>query len=798
MDMLMQDLRFALRQLRKHPGFTTIVVLMLGLGIGANSALFGIVNAALLRPLPYPNSGRIASISLANKYGDMMVLDQPTIQLLLKQSSRSFDALAAYTTDAAIVTGGATPERVGGGSITPAFFRVMAVQPAIGRGFTEDDARRGHAPVVILGHDLWVRDFNSDPRIIGQTVKLDDRAHTVVGVMPDGFHFPGTAEFWRPLTFPVASSGSVFYESMLGRLRDGVSVAAARGELATVRHVREAELPPEERGGEMRVMTLHERLYGDLRPALLILLGTVACVLLIACANVANLLLARATSRRKELALRAALGASRARLVRQLLVESLVLALLGGVCGLLIPAYGLGLFTVVGPQTLTRVPGIVVDNHVLVFTLVVSLVTGLLFGLAPAVTAARASVHDALKDGASHLTGIGTTARPRRLLVTVELAVTVVLLIGAGLLVKSFVRFQSIDPGFDETGVLTARITLPELRYPNAATQEAFFQKVLGRARALPGVQSASLSDVIPLRGPRMTEEITMPNADGTPGETRRLASAVVGPEYFRTFRIPLRAGREFTDADETGAPKVTVISEGMARLYFPGKPAVGEQLALAGKALVIGIVSDVRQSAGDVNPLPTFYLPFRQSESSAYRAIALRVRPGVDPMNLAPLLQQAVRDVDPEQPITGVQTMEQVLSESMAPRRFNTLLLGAFAALALLLSTFGLYGLLAYLVAQRTHEIGVRMALGAERHDVLGLVLRQGMVLTAAGIILGLVAAFWLTRLLASQLFHVQTTDPFIFAVVPVVLIVVSVIATLLPARRATQVDPAMALRAE
>jgi putative ABC transport system permease protein len=802
MTALAQDLRYALRQLRKNAGFSVIVVLMLALGIGANSALFGIVNAVLLRPLPYPTADRIVSISLVAKGNDMERIDDPTVQVLLQEQPRLFTALAASNGTGANFAGGAAPERVSGARISANFFRVMGMAPALGRSFATEELQRDGPPVVILGHGLWARDFGSDPRILGQAVKLDDKSYTVVGVMPAGFRYPDQAEYWLPLTpLPSVGGGGHFFVDMVGRLAPGVSVDAARAELMALRRTHAAELPAALQDTQLRVMSLHERMYGDLRPALLILLGTVGCVLLIACANVANLLLARAASRRKELALRAALGASRTRLVRQLTVESLVLAILGGACGLLLPVYGLHLFASFGPRSLTSVPGIAVDGRVLAFTLGVSVLTGLLFGLAPALTISHGDLHDALKDGGTRMAWSVARGSPRRVLVTAELAIAMVLLIGAGLLAKSFVRFHAIDPGFHAAGVLTADLALPSARYPDSISQTAFYRRVLERVRALPGVEAAALTQTTPLGGFYMSA--TLPSASGggaAPGDAPRYAMTPVGTEYFRTFGIPLRAGREFTDADDRSALPAAVISESMARIVFGHEPAVGKQLTLGGDEhyTVVGVAADVRQLPSVATPLPAVYTALRQAGSSTYRRIALRARAGSDPLALAPAVRQVVRSVDPEQPISSVRTMEERLADSMAPRRFNALLLGAFAVLALLLAASGLYGLIAYLVAQRTHEIGVRMALGAERRDVLALVLRQGLTLTLGGVVVGFVAAFALTRLLASMLFDVTTTDPVIFVVVPLVLIAVAVMATLLPARRAARVDPMIALRAE
>jgi predicted permease len=802
MHYLSQDIRYALRSMLHNPGFTATVALILALGIGANSTLFGIVDAVLLRPLPYPESNRIVSISMASEDGsDIGRLDEPTAQLLARSSLRDFDAVAISNGTGANLTGGRAPERVAGARTSASFFEVMGVAPARGRTFTAEELRKGGPPAVIIANGLWKRDFGGDPSVLGRTVRLDDRSYTVVGVMPEGYDYPNDAEYWLPLP-PLESmaGGGYMFVDAIGRLKSGVGVPGGLAELESVRSRHLAELPSDLQSTTLRAMTLHERAYGDLRPALLILLGTVGCVLLIACANVANLLLARAAVRKREFALRTALGAARSRLMRQVLVESVLLALLGGALGLVLPVYGMPLLAALGPEYLHAVPDIAVNGGVLLFILVVSLGTGVLFGSAPAIALASGDVQLALRNGGTALLGEGGRTGPRRVLVAAELALAVVLLTGAGLLVKSFINFRGVDPGFTAEGVLTATVTLPETRYESAAAQEQFFRDLIARARAIPGVESAALSSITPLGGFNMTRRSGPQSESPIQVAVPQFAVSTVGTEYFAVFGIPVLAGREFAERDDAHTEPVVIISESMARAAFPGRPAVGERLELGDdeRYTVVGVVADARQRPAQAAPLPMMYRARLQSGSSTYGHISLRTREGTDPLTLVPALRAALEGVDPTQPLSHITTMDALLSESIAPRRFNVLLLGSFAALACVLAAVGLYGVIAFLVAQRTREIGLRMALGADARQIVLAVLRQGLLVASAGVAVGIATALALSRIVAGMLFGITARDPMVFVAVPLLLLGVAALAIVVPARRASRVDPAMALRGE
>lgn len=803
-ETIVQDVRYGWRGLRRSPLFTLATAVTLGLTIGATSALFAVANAVVWRPLPFPQSDRIVSISIASQGNDAARMDEPTARLATASHVPAFETFALYDTTGAGLTGGAAPERVLGARVSLEFFEVMRAHPALGRSFARAEMQAGGPPAIIVSHSLWTRALGRNPGVLGRTLRLDDRPYTVVGVMPAGFGFPrrsafpGHTEFWVPLLPRPITGGGFFFVDFIGRLRPGMSVPMARNDLMQLRNSHAHGLPAFVRESDIRVMPLHERLYGDFRGPIVLLLGAVLCVLLIGCANVANLLLARRAARRHELALRAALGASRGRVVRQLLIESLLLALLGGLPALAILDAALRAFLGFGPAAVTRIPGIAVDLPALGFLVGITIAVGLLFGVAPALSAGASDPHESLKTGAGRVS-TGADGALRRVLVALEVAAAVVVVIGASLLVKSLVRFEEVDPGFHADNVLTASLMLPRPRYADAGARRAFYGDVLERVRSLPGVESAALpGGWNPLSFTMAWSPASKPGSADP--RASQIAAGVVGSSNFRTFGIPIVSGRECRDREPAGV-RSAVVNARMARLAFGGRPAVGQTLNLRaqGTFTVVGVAADVvRDIRTNAAPLPTVFTCVDPTDPAFAADIGIRVRSGTDPASLASALRKTVAGVDPELPVADIATVPQLVEEAGASRHFNTLLFASFAALAFVLAVFGLYAVTAYLVAQRTREFGVRIALGAGRGATVRLVVRQALGPAVSGIGLGLAAAAALTRLLHSLLFEVSTLDPGVFAAVAIVLVIVSGLAAAIPALRAMRVDPVVALRAE
>jgi putative ABC transport system permease protein len=800
-----QDLRYGLRTLVKNPGFTIVAVIALALGIGANSAIFSVVNTVLLRPLPYQNPDALVMVwEDATHLGFPRNTPSAANFIDWRTQNTVFEGMATTAERSFNLTGVGEPERFDGRRVSGNLFTLLGVEPQLGRTFLPEEDKPGAARAVILSYGLWQRRFGSDPKIVGQPLSLNGESYTVVGVMPRSFQFPTRKDqLWVPIAFSseeAASRGNHYLE-VVARIKPGVTLRQAQAEMGTI-GARLAQQYPEENTRMGVVVTpLHEQLVGDIKPALLILLGAVGFVLLIACANVANLLLARAAVRQKEIALRLALGASRSRLTRQFLTESVLLAALGGGVGLLLSIAGIDLLKRFIPDTISQAHAIGIDGKVLVFTMLVSLVTGLIFGLAPAAQASNFNLNETLKEGGRD-SGAGSGGnRIRALLVISEVAVSFILLIGAGLLINSFLHLRNLDPGYRADHLLAMKVALPDSKYPDKERRSPFYAEVIRRVQALPGVQSVAVASNLPLtyNGDSMPIGVEG-RADPPPDQRPDVILRVVSPGYFSTMGIALVKGRDFSERDNADATKVVVVSEKTARHFWPGEDPIGKRLKPGSTTSespwreVIGVVKDVRQNDFVAEPKMEMYMAYPQLSSFAPNALV--VRTNVAPLSLATSVRNAVWAVDKDQPVSDIRTMEGIVSESVARQRFSMLLLGIFASLALILAAVGIYGVMSYSIAQRTREIGIRMALGAQRSDVLKLAVGQGLRLVLIGVAIGLGAAFILTRVMASLLFGVSATDPTTFATISLVLISVALLASYIPALRATRVDPMVALR--
>jgi putative ABC transport system permease protein len=804
MDGLRQDLAFAVRMLRKNPGTTAIAILALALGIGANSAIFSVVGALLLRPLPYPDAERLVRIYETNliKGWDRNSV-APANFLDWQEANEVFESMAAFRWSSPALTGPGDAERLIGIEAGAGFFRTLGAPIALGRAF---DAADAGDRVAVLGHAFWRSRFGGDPDIVGRTLRLDGESVAVLGVAGTGMTYPGDPDLWilSPRETPVSPGDeprgqrAERFLAAIARLKPGTSIETARAGMEPITRRLAERYPGTNRNFGVSLVPLREDMIGDARQASLVLLAVVGGVLLIACVNVANLTLARATARVRELAVRSALGAGRGRLIRQLLTESLLLALLGGGAGLLLAWWGLDLLIASAPFDPSGLPAIRLDGTALGLTLLAALLAGLLFGLLPAWQAARGDLLAALKGGAREGTAGPRGRRLRHLLVAAEAAATVVLLIGSGLLLQSLVRLQAAETGVEPANVLTARLRLPATDYPEPRQQAAFYERLLERLAAVPGVEAAGAATGLPLGGSYVSRSFAIegrPLPDGDPGFDAWYH--IVSPDYFRAIGMPLLQGRAPAATDAAG---VVVINDAMARRFWPGEDPLGRRISYSSTEppdwlTIVGIVRGTITTAPGRPPEPAAYVPFLQTPNPG---MVLVLRTGGAPRGLAPALRQAVRDLDPRIPVYRVATMEQVLSGTFAHRRFLTFLVSLFAALALLLSMIGVYGVMSFAVVQRTHEIGVRMALGALRGDVLALVLRQGMGVVLAGIVPGLAAAFGLTRLLGSLLYGVGAADPPTFVFAPLLLLAAAAAACIVPARRATRVDPIVALRCE
>jgi putative ABC transport system permease protein len=807
METLLKDIRYGLRMIVKSPGFTVVAVLALALGIGANSAIFTVVNAVLLRALPFERQEQLMYVWGTNlKRGSNRNPASYPDFADWRDQNQVFEHMAAYTQSVAILTGVGAPQQLSGVSASSDLFAVLKAGPAEGRVFTPTDEQPNGERVAIVSYGLWQSRFAGNSKLVGQQIMLDGVSRTVIGIMPQGFAFPLEArktEYWIPLdpTTDANKERGAHYLGVIARLKPGVSMQQAQAEMETIARRLEQQYPERNTGRGVNLISMYENVVGKIRPALLILLGAVGFVLLIACANVANLLLARAASRQKEIAIRTALGANRARIVRQLLTESVLLSVLGGALGLLLALWSLDLLVAVIPPDLPRVKEIGLDARVLSFTLIVSVLTGIIFGLAPALQASRLDLNESLKDGGRGSSEGIRRNRMRSLLVVSQVALSLVLLTGAGLLIRSFKQLNEVDPGFDPRRVLTATVALPDAKYHEEAQVSAFFQQVLERAATVPGLETVGAVSPLPLSGEIAQNLLTVEGRPPlNPGDRPITNSRIISADYFRAMGIPLIKGRVLTERDKSDAPRVVVINETVARKFFPGEEALGKHInvSLADNNLaeIVGIVGDVKHHSLDEEAGPECYFSYRQIP---YPSMTLVARSKSDnPESLAVGLRQAVEQVDRDQPLSDIRPMTQLLGDSLARRRFNMLLLGVFAGVALVLAAVGIFGVMNYSVTQRTHEIGIRMALGAQARDILKMVVGQGMILALTGVVIGLGAAFWLTRFMSSLLYGVTATDPLTFAAVALVLSGVAFLAIIIPARRATKVDPMEALRYE
>lgn len=810
MQTFWQDLRYGFHMLWKSPGFTLVALLALALGIGANTFIFSVVNALLLRPLPFPNSDRITSILIKDPDTGALYSSYslPNFEDI-RDRNKVFEQVAALNMSTEFLRSGEEPERLRGVKVSAELFPLLGVKPLLGRTFSNEEERSGSGSFIVLSYDLWQRRFNGDPNIINQNLIIGSQPTTVLGVMPAGFKFPVGArqvDFWMPLisSIPPAArtARGAVYLGLFARLKPNVTLAQAQAEMNLIANDLATQYPEANTGLNIVPVSTHERLVGKIRPTLLVLLGAVALVLLIACANVADLLLARASVRQKEIAIRTAIGATRWRVVRQLLTESFLLSILGGAAGVLLAFWAIELLISSNPANLPRVAEIGMDKYVLLFTIGLTTLTGVFFGLAPALQASRTDLNESLKDGMRESSVGIKRNRTRSALVISEIALSLILLVGATLLFQSLRRILAVSPGFEPNNVLTADVSVSNAKYPEKEQRAAFYSEALGRIAALPGVESASIVYPLPLGG--SFESYTFDIAGQPPFPPGQQPSAdrrIISPDYFRTMSTPVRKGRAFGTLDQATAPAVMIVNDTFARRFFPGEEVIGKRI-IPGEGRqpvtreIVGVVGDVRHEGLDVEPTPEYYIPYEQASVDDMTVVARTT--AVNPTSIAMPLRDVIRAMDKEQPVYNIRPMTQLLTESLAQRRFNLILLGGFALLALVLAGIGIYGVMSYSVAQRTREIGVRIALGAQSRDVLKMVLFHALGLTAIGLALGLVGAFALTRFLVTLLFEIKPTDLTTFAIVSIVLGAVAITACLIPARRATKVDPLVALRYE
>ena len=814
MHTLLQDLRFGMRMLLKQPGFTVVAILTLAIGIGINTAMFSVVNAVLLRPLSYQEPERLVRLwGASSSQGGQKTSSTPTEFgnsfndfLDWKAQNRVFKNIAVISFGTVALTGRDEPLRLRCPVVSADFFAVLEAKPLLGRFFLPEEDQVGKHRVAVLSYGLWQRLFAAEPKVIGQTLTLNGDSFTVIGVAPQNFEHPilnaaGEPDLWRPIAIqPEARSRGAHFLNAIARLKPGVSVEQAQSEMNNITGQLERQYPESNTGRGVRLTSLHSAIVGNIQTALYVLLGAVGFVLLIACVNVANLFLARASARQKEIAIRLALGAGRLRIIRQLLTESVLISLVGGAGGFLLAFWSTDLLLTLSAGDVPRLQAIKVDASVLAFTFVISLATGIIFGLAPALQLSKPNLNSSLKDGVKSTASSPGRQRFRRLLLISEVALSLVLLIGAGLLLKSFWQLQQVKLGFNPEGLLTMDLSLPRARYSRAGQAAAFQQQLLEKLRALPGVNAVGVVDYLPLSGRNTCDGFTIEGRPPLPpGEFPCSEMRSSSTDYLRTLDIPLIRGRQFTDQDREGTPLVVLINESMARRFFPHEDPIGKRVNLEYPNQVwrevVGIVRDVKHFGLASEAQPEIYRPQAQAPTLS---MSVLVRSASDPASLAALLRKEVRALDKDLPVYNLREMRDLVKNSVAQPRFRTFLLGIFAAVALLLASVGIYGVMSYAVNQSTRELGIRLALGAQRRDIFGLVMGQGLILAAIGIVIGLAASVALTRFLSSLLFGVSPTDLFTFAGISILLAAIALLACYLPARRATRVDPMVALRYE
>jgi putative ABC transport system permease protein len=813
---MLSEIKVALRGLLKSPGFSAIAIATLALAIGANSAVLSLTNALLIRPLPYRAPEQLVLLweQFRAQGLERIPVSAPEFVDYEKQT-RSFERIAAFDYESFNLSAGANPERVQGAVVSPSLFDLLGIPPSRGRTFATNEFGAGHNDVVVISARLWQRRFNSDPAVLGSKLLLNGRSFSVVGIMPASFEFPlplfnvqggqfaERADIWKPIAFTedqMKSRGWRGY-GIVARLRPGISRAQAQAEIDTLVAGWKQQFADNygtDSGFAGKLYALQDQVVGGMRNGLLILLGAVSLVLLIACANLATMMLARAGARERELAIRVALGASPLRLLRQLLTESVLLALIGGAVGVLLAVWGLDLLRTIGAQTIPRLREINLDTTVLGLTFIVSVGTGILFGLMPALSSAKPELTEALKDGGRGVTSGARRNRLRNALVVAEVSLALVLLVGAGLLMKSFIRLQNVSPGFNPHSVVTMELALPELKYPRGKPVADFYAELTRRIRSIPGVEHAGLTTILPLSGSSSDNSFII---EGRSPVQKGLMSAdeeirIITPDYFRVLQTPLLKGRFFTEADTADAPRVVIINQALAKKYWPNEEALGKRITFDETnpkwLTIVGVVGDIKHRGLEFDPIPEQYVPHPQMP---HREMILAVRSSQNPDTLISAVRREVLAFDPEQPVANVRTLNGVIADSIAPRRLSVVLLGVFAAIALLLAAVGTYGVISYLVVQRTHEIGVRMALGAQRQDVLTLVVGHALKLVGIGIALGLILALFSTRALSALLYSVGAFDLGTFVVVTIVLTAVALFASYIPALRATRADPMIAL---